>query len=258
MITVPPTPSVVGGGPVVIDTQSPFFLQVHGEWLHLQGVSTGSGLDLERPSDELTSTDGVVTRQQAVRPRRTWELEMTYATGVSIAVLRHAVDVSDVWLLDRDLATQNMLEPRACYGAGSNLLAGGIPLPRFTEATSTMTLLRRGVASYAALWTDAPEGTVVGTATYPGGTQQLLAPAGTTAQRAVVEFTPDADGALLLEAVAGTTGLQVTEDWLPDEWLPGQRIPVQVAVTDPARTLRLLGQHRHGRSDYGVTLREVG
>ncbi|WP_028472961.1 hypothetical protein [Nocardioides alkalitolerans] len=264
MITVPPQRSTVGGGPDVLDTQSPFYLRLFGQWLHLQGISTGSQLKRDRASDAMVSVDGYRTETAAPSGPRTWSMSMSYATPVgTIAALELAsANPGDVWFVDRSLTRQNTLAPADCHGlwapGATVILAGGIPLPVLAADRTVTIPVRAGVTTYAALWTTRPAGTVVGSATWPGGTAALTAPGGTAAQRAEVALTPDADGVLELAAVAGTTGLQVTEDYLPDVWHPGQRMPTQVAVADPARTLQLLGELRHGRASYALEVREVG
>lgn len=253
MIEVPSRPSAYGGG-------SPYHLRVNGHWLPLPRVSFGSGLAAARPSSDMTTLDGTRHRWVAPAGARTWSVALERVTGPEATALRLACEFPDgVLLLDRELAGQNMLAPTACQGRGPTLLAGGVPLRRYDTGRTITTPVRAGVRTYVALWGDgATTPNVVGSASWPGGDGSLVAPPGTTAQRAVLEIVPDADGVLSVIPVLGTTGLQVTEDWLPAEWLPGGRTPCPVAVTDPERTLHTLGQLQHSRASYTVQLLEVG
>lgn len=111
-------------------------------------------------------------------------------------------------------------------------------------------------------FTSAAAGAVVATITHPSGSLNLVAPSGTGDRRAVATFTPAADGAVA-GIVSGAltsrvSGLRLTEGASLGGWLPGQKTPVKVAVSDPEQTLNYLLAGEQGRSDYRVTLREVG
>ncbi|WP_157571815.1 hypothetical protein [Nocardioides alkalitolerans] len=240
-------------------TGAPFALRLFGQWLHLEGIAPGVGVTNGRAVSRMVSVDGVAWDQRAPRGPRSWDVQWEWATKRSVTALTLAADFpDDVWLLDRAAAVANMLDNRACLGTGAVLLAGGTPLPRLTANRVATTMVRGGVATFAALWSTEPAGTVVGAVSWPGGDAQLVAPGGTAAQRAEVAFTPDADGPVTLTAFAGTTGLQVTEDWLPEEWMAGQRTPCRVSVSDPAENLHRMSAGEQALADYSVTLREVG
>ncbi|MDN7120310.1 hypothetical protein INN71_02775 [Nocardioides sp. ChNu-153] len=256
MIVVPPgTPAPN----VVVDTESPLYLRVNDHWLHLNGVEADLQVDTSRGRDMFESLDGFLWWQQAPANKRTWKLDYRWATELAMRALRVAANYpGDVWLLHREHAVANMLAPLDCQGTGAPLLAGGMPLRRFVSATSVTSMVRGGVPTFLGVWTDAAAGTPVGTVTYPGGSAVLEAPAGTTAQRTQVAFTPDVDGLVTATVVAGTTGLQLTEDWMPAEWMPGLRAPCRVAVTDPQRRLNRMEDRSQGRGDYTVEIMEVG
>lgn len=254
-----PSPAPTDLTNVIIPTQAPYYLGLFGEWLHLEGVTPGVDVSTDRATSRMVSVDGCAWEQRAPRGPRSWSLGFEWATERTVAALRVAADSpEDVWLLDRSMAVVNMLAPLDCYGTGAALLADGMPLRRLTIDRTVSTLVRRGVTSFTALWTDADEGEPVGMAYWPGGESPLVAPGGTAAQRASVEFVPDSDGPLTLVAFAGTTGLQVTEDWLPNEWMAGQRMPCRVSVSDPERTVNRMPDRSQALGTYSVTLREVG
>lgn len=241
-------------------TSSPYYLRIFGEWLHVEGVTPGVDVDTERPASRMISVDGVAWEERPARGPRTWSLSFEWATERTMNALRVAAHFpADVWLLDRSMAVVNMLDMPDCLGSGSLLLTNGMPLPRFVAPRAATTMVRRGVATFAALWTDAAEGAPVGTVEWPGGSASLTAPAGTSAQRVVVPpFTPDVDGPLVFTAAAGTTGMQVTEDWLPNEWMGGRRTPCRVSIDDPGQTLNRMNENAQGLSNYSVEIREVG
>lgn len=243
----------------VIAAGSPFWLRLFGEWIQLEGVVPDVSAGTSRLRTAFESVDGVTWEQQAPKHRRSWSLPIPWQSRVATRVLEVAAhSPEDLWLLDRTRAVVNMLRPGDCYGDGTALLADGMPLRRFTAERTVTSLVRRGVETFVGVWTDAAAGTPVATVSWPGGSEVLTAPAGTTAQRASVAVMPSADGDLTITAAAGTTGLQVTEDWLPDEWMAGQGAPCRVVVDDPSGTLHRMNQRSQALGTWSVELREVG
>lgn len=243
----------------VVAAGSPFWLRLFGEWIQLEGVVPDASADAARSRSSFESVDGVSWEQQAPAHRRSWSLEIPWQSRVATRALEVAAhSPEDVWLLDRTRAVVNMLKPGDCYGDGTALLADGMPLRRFTVEQAATTMVRRGVETFVGVWTDAAAGTPVATVSWPGGSEVLTAPAGTTAQRASIAVMPSADGDLTITAAVGTTGLQVTEDWLPDEWMAGQGAPCRVVVDDPSGTLHRMNQRSQALGTWSVELREVG
>lgn len=255
IIVSPPAPK---SAPLA-STKSPFWLMVAGEWIHLEAVTMDATSTPTRARSSFESVDGVTWEQQAPAHRCSWSLSIPWESRVATRALEVAAhSPEDVWLLDRTRAVVNMLRPGDCYGDGNALLADGMPLRRFTAERTVTSPVRRGVETFVGVWTDAAAGTPVATVSWPGGSQVLTAPAGTVAQRASVAFTPDAHGDVTIVAAAGTTGLQVTEDWLPDEWMAGQGVPCRVVVDDPSGTLHRMNQRSQALGTWSVELREVG
>lgn len=256
MIVVPPSAPKTTS---LASAKSPFWLRVAGKWVHLEAVTTDVASSVARARSSFESVDGVTWEQQAPKYRRSWSLSIPWESRVATRALEVAShSPEDVWLLDRTRAVVNMLKPGDCYGDGTALLADGMPLRRFTVEQAAKTMVRRGVETFVGVWTDAAAGTPVATVSWPGGSEVLTAPAGTTAQRASVAVMPSADGDLTITAAAGTTGLQVTEDWLPDEWMAGQGAPCRVVVDDPSGTLHRMNQRSQALGTWSVELREVG
>lgn len=256
MFVVSPEPIAAN---TVVAAGSPFWLRLFGEWVQLEGVVPDTSAGVSRSRSSFESVDGVQWEQQAPAHRRSWSLEIPWQSRVATRVLEVAAHTNeDVWLLDRTRAVVNMLRPGDCYGDGTALLADGMPLRRFTAERTVTSPVRRGVGTFVGVWTDAAAGTPVATVSWPGGSQVLTAPAGTVAQRASVGFTPEAHGDVAIVAAAGTTGLQVTEDWLPDEWMAGQGVPCRVVVDDPSGTLHRMNQRSQALGTWSVELREVG
>lgn len=245
-------------------TQSPFWLRLFGSWVHLEGVTPGVALSPDRPRSELVTSDGFRYAQQAPRAAREWSLAWRHATPAAISALSVAAEApGDVWLLDTAAAVSNMLDPRACYGhsaAAGVIDCGGVPLRAISAGAVVTSVVRGSVTSRLSLWTTAVAGAVVGSFTAPGVTStNLTAPAGTGSRRVEAVFAPAADG-LLSVAVASAvvSGLQLVEGDPAPSWMAGQRTPCKVSASDAERTLNLLPSGGQGRSDYSLTLREVG
>ncbi|WP_447643164.1 hypothetical protein [Nocardioides zeae] len=152
MIVVPTTPSDTPW-PVVQPTNSPYWLRVNGQWVHLDGVRRGSRLQVERDTSDLVTIDGVRQRWVAPAGPRSWRLQLQDATPVAVAALMLACDFpGDVLLVDRDLTTANMLPGPACQGTGPVLLAGGMPLRTFTAPATVSAYARGGVRTYVSVW----------------------------------------------------------------------------------------------------------
>ena len=243
----------------VLPTRSPYWLRVNGHWVHIEGVAPSVDVDTDRPSSTFRPMGGGRLRQIAPIGMRSWSVSSEWASPTTFRMLRLAAQFpDDVWLLDRSMAVANMIDPRDCQGigGGETILAGGMPLLPYGVFKTVKMPVRKGVLTFVSLWSHR-SGTI-GSATYPGGYQVLHCPSGSVAQRAVVSFVPDADGELSMNAHDDTTGLQVTEDFLPDEWMMGERTPCLVAVEDPARTVLRMNSRAQGLGKWSCEIREVG
>lgn len=258
----------------MVANQSPFWIQLNGIWVHLDGVEPGVDTTPNRASSDFTSVDGVRWVQKAMRGPRDWSLSYKYATPEAIAALTVAVDIaSDVLLLDSTLAQANMLTPADCYGTGQTAAVvdcGGVPL-RALDLTSGKTVtasVRSGVTYYARLW-GGTEGAAIGSVAYPGGTQALVAsplwpdtwPDIWPSTGSLAPFTPTSDGTAMITLAAGTvgaSGLMLTQDVPADHFMAGTSMPCRVSVDDPARTVNFAWPTQYAWSDYTVSVREVG
>lgn len=260
-------PIVVGTNPDlsplgVIDRQSPYSLRINGEWVVLGGVVPGSARTIERPRSELVTVDGLRYAQQAPRGAREWSLSLVYAGPAAIAALALAAEAPGaVWLHDDAAARANMLHSPDCYGhdtAAAVLDCGGVPLRALDVGVDVFGTVRGGVTTRLSCWTTEDEDVPIVDLTYPGGSVTVLAPAGVGSRRAEAVFVASADGSVRSTPMAVVSGLQVTEGPGSVMWLAGERSPCPVMVLDPDRVLNLLPSGKPMRSDYSVTLREVG
>lgn len=248
----------------VIPTQSPYWLRINGVWLHLDGVRPGSSRSTVRASSDFKSVDGHLYVQQAPRGSREWSLDWEYASPGSVAAIALAAEApGEVLLFDVASASVNCLAPRDCYGhdpAAPVLdFSGSLPLRAMAAGVSVSTLVRGGAPYSFGVWSSRAVGVEVCALDFPGGTETVLS-AG-VGLRSTATVIADADGDLEV-TMSGTgwagTGLQLVEGDLPQVWLPGDRTPCPIAVGDPDRVLTLLRSGTTGRSDYTVSLREVG
>ena len=258
----------------MLANQSPFWLKINGAWVHLDGVKPGIDLTPNRASSDFTSVDGVRWVQQAPKGPRDWSLSYEYATPDAVAALAVAADIADdVWLLDTTLAQANMLAPADCFGSDPTALVlncGGIPLRALDLSTGkTVTVpVRAGVTYYARLW-GGGEGASVGSVSYPGGSVALTSsalypdtwPDSWPQPEVAAPFTPTADGDATISLSAGTatlSGLMLSQDILPETFMPGTSSPCQVSVGDASRTVNFAWPDQYSWADYTISVREVG
>lgn len=121
-------------------TLSPFWLNLGGQWVHLEGVSPGWSRSPSRPSSEFTSVGGHRHIQVARRVSREWSLNFQYATPEALAALQMAAEEpGPVLLYDETAAAANMLDPRDAAGVRQELPwldCDGVPLRSLVDATS--------------------------------------------------------------------------------------------------------------------------
>lgn len=162
-------------------------------------------------------------------------------------------------LLQSSLSSVTILQPRSQVAAAPRL--------ELTYSVAAADLLmdapiRGGIAHQLSAYTTAPEGASF--MSYNAGTVWVgvLAPSGSGPRFVSTEFTPaaDADLGVIVGGSAGgvTSALRLTEGPHIGRWVPGQKTPCRVSVADRERTLNHLLVGEQGRSDYRVTLKEVG
>lgn len=113
------------------DTQSPFWLELNGEWVHLQGVAPTYPITRERPRSEFISLGGYRYAQQARKAVKSWELSYEYASPEALAALEIAAQFGGVVRLwDEAAAAANAVCPEDVQGSAGTevLMAGDIPL----------------------------------------------------------------------------------------------------------------------------------
>lgn len=248
-----PGPVVPQSVPPVLLTRSPFWLSVNGTWVTIEGTVPTASITPERPRSAITSVDGRRFEQHAPLARRSWAWTIPYAARAHVATVAAAVDSPHpVWLMSDPVSVGNMLPAGSCFGTELPAIdCGGVPLPTFAGGEVVTHRVRGGVPTTLSAWgSSAISGAV--DVTYPGGSTSL----DTIAGQSSVTFTPSADGSLTLTINDPCSGLQLTEGDPQPSWVPGESMPCQVVVDDPADTLLMwaAGAWRH---DYTVTLREV-
>lgn len=111
-------------------------------------------------------------------------------------------------------------------------------------------------------FTDVAAGAPILTYNVGAGAATVNAPAGVGSRPFTATFTPAADAALAGVVTASTTGkvagLRLVEGDATSAWVPGQKSPCRVSISDPDQTLNFLDDGEQGRSDYRVTIQEVG
>ena len=157
-----------------------------------------------------------------------------------------------------------MLAPWATQGTrGVAVLADGVPLKPLAVGAGASVPVRPGVEVRVAVWTAAAAGVPVVSVAHPGGSGNLLAPAGSGMRRtADLAFTPATAGVLSTTVLAGagsvTTALHVYEGEVAlSRWLAGQRSPCRVRVGDVESELAMV-RAGVGYSMASVTIEEVG
>jgi hypothetical protein len=288
----------MSNAPDILDTQSPYWLRLYGQWIHLQGIMPVNDVEPGRAFSELVTVDGYRYEQRAPRGPRTWELPYRYGTAAATAALEAAaydVALNDAasgrtLLLDTNQAKVNMLPPEIAVPSNlSRVLppinAGGVwqrSYPRAGESPVTLhdwaIVVRAGITYTAAVWTTAPAGESV-LVVYPapyGSVPPTIATStggGTPANPELVTITYTAavngEAVVFGDTAAGasdtwsTAGLMFFEgDCPPEHYRHGQRMPVEVSVHDPKITNNLIWRYcdpcKLPREHAVFTINEVG
>lgn len=245
---------------------SPFYLQIGGVWVHLDGVSPVVPITSDRPSSEFVSLGGVRRTQRAASAPRTWaigaeEVDAEFVRWLSLAASGLA---GDVWLYDQAAAQANMLNPLDTIGrdtAQPLVTVDSVPLRSFAASYTLTRKVRQGVMYWLGGWSTQTAAATLGTYNLGAGAVNIGAPAGTGSRRFSTSFTPAADATvtIIITVAAKTSGLRLTEGSVDSlGFLPGENTPCQVSVSDPDRSLSMVYTDRLPQSDYSVVLREVG
>ena len=201
-----------------------------------------------------------------------------YYTSVPAGVLvSSASPVGGVWTFDMDAPTAFEGSDMSLRIVGdavavneivSRTAATAAPILRLTySVTPEPRVVRqhlRAGSYWLTYWTNATEGTQVGTLEADGATQPIVTGAGLGLRRTSVDLsavTADADRDWTITILDSSTyllgGLMLTS--LPaDHYLPGEKTPVRVTVDDPSLTLGSLYSGERGKGQRGTTIREVG
>jgi len=259
--------------------KSGLWLGPYAAMVELDGVQAGVATTTERPTSSRVALSGAQFIRQAPRAPRQWELSLApWGTPDSTIALLHmaaqgCID-GDVWYLDESLARENMLPseftaPRSASSwQGSMDSTTGLPaMPNVPAGQVVQVPVRAGVQYRLSGVTTSASGTVLGTTKLgTAAAVDVVAPSGSGSRWWSVVLTPASSVALavtitassvrnlrLVQAVSGSTFADAATTWQP-----GQGMPCRVQVLDPQRTLQLLLESGHGRSDRSVVLREVG
>jgi hypothetical protein len=252
--------------PEIQETFSPYWLRLHGHWVHLEGVQPENDVVPNRAFSELTTVDGYRYVQRAPRGPRTWNLAYDRATAAATAALEAAAydyNFDDpnmrTLFLDTNDAEVNMVPPDLITSwSNPNFTSGplvfnvgeseGQPiwLPTYDgDGVSSYRALdipvRGGVTYTATAWTTLPSGNVALQISGAAVDSANGAAGATEANphQATIVFTPVADGVVTVETAVGfTAGLMVYEgDCEPNAYRAGRRTPCSIAVLDPALSI---------------------
>lgn len=250
-------------------TRSPFYMLMNGNWIHLEGATPGVPVEVSRPSSSTTSLGGVVRTQRAPKSSRSWALGFMFEDAATMRWLNHAASgmAGDVWLLDRAAAQVNMLDPRDCIGQDATLPlidVEGSQLYALPHLYKFTVKCRAGVTYwFGGTTTFAAAATIAAYQINDEASVPVVASPGTGARAFSTSFTPDVDADVLIQmslvSSAGSTALRLTEGAVDDVgFIPGQKAPCQVSVSDPQYTMNFAYDDALALSDYTVTLTEVG
>lgn len=161
-------------------------------------------------------------------------------------------------------SSESYMYARDTLGGPRLRLTYALPAPTNPTFSATM---RGGQAYTLTGFTDAASGAQILTYTYRtlGGlllSAAVNAPAGTGPRPFTGGFTPAADtifaGVVTASTAGKVAGLRLVEGAATGVWVPGQKTPCRVSVVDPEQTLNFLLDGQQGRSDYRITVKEVG
>lgn len=250
------------------DTQSPFWLELNGEWVHLQGVAPTYPITRERPRSEFISLGGYRYAQQARKASKEWELTYEYASPEALAALEIAAQFGGVVRLwDEAAAAANAVCPEVVQGASSQpvILAGDMPLRAFPRFHNVTLPVKPGETYRLSMWTN---GTSLGNYRVgSGGSAQTMAsPPGTGARRYLsppISVPAGVEEILIslsqLPIAARTSGLMLTlGEGEPCRFISGQCALNTVTVEDPQHNRSMIPRSgAKGYGDWTVTLKEV-
>lgn len=260
----------MSNAPDILDTQSPYWLRLYGQWIHLNGIMPVNDVEPGRAFSELVTVDGYRYEQRAPRGPRTWELPYRYGTAAATAALEAAaydVALNDAasgrtLLLDTNQAKVNMLRPEFPTSVQVDtqraiINAGGVWQPSYSnfspQAVDQFVPVRGGIPYTVAAWT---VGTGGGVAIASEAGAILVSDSGTgigTAEDPEVlsaTYTPATDQTLRVlassaaDSGASTAGAMFYEgDCAPQYYRRGRRMPCEVSVHDPKLTNNLIWRY---------------
>lgn len=240
-----------------------FSLMVGGKWVDLPDVQAGVPVSTERAESAFVSLLGARTIYRAPRASRSWDVRYVWDSPTTVALLAHAASglAGDVWLLDHAAARTNMLKPHQAVGphTGPTISVDGISMGLLPLGTAEVPV-RQGVAYRLSGWTAATEGQLIGTCLVDAVATNIYAPPGAGPRPWSTSRTPAVDGPMtIIAADDQVTALRLVEEPVNHAaFMPGVGTPCRVSVADPAQTMQMLLAGEAPRSDWAITLREVG
>jgi len=249
--------------PEIQETYSPYWLRLHGHWVHLEGIQPENDVVSNRDFSELVTVDGHRYVQRAPRGPRTWNLAYDRATAAATAALESAAydyNFNDpsmrTLFLDTNDAKVNMVPPDL-LSLWRNLNVTSGPLVYNVGESEGQPIwlptydgdgvlgyrivsipVRAGVTYTATAWTTLGTGVVAVqvTGAAAGVANGLNGSTVANPHQATVVFTPVADGTVDVRTTVGfTAGLMVYEgDCAPASYRAGRRTPCSISVQDPA------------------------
>lgn len=217
-------------------------------------VSAGVTVESGRAVSEFVSAGGVRYVQRGRAAPRTWTVgrlwkEPEWARLFTMAA--HGL-LPECWFYDVAAARENMIPAQLAAGSGAGVLVGGLPLGAVPVGQVVRVPVLAGRLYSVSAWQTA-SGPLF-TYRLDGGPVTAVASA---YGRGSASFTPTADSILTITVTgAAISGLRANEGTFDGTFHAGYGTPCKVAVKDPERTLQMLTDHT--RSDYTVTLMEVG
>lgn len=239
----------------------------------------------ERPEASFVTLGGRRVIQRSARAARSWEQSWRLSSASDVAYLTACADGSipgPLYLHTQDAALTNLLPsdvaaPGRMGTVALGSVAGTVPVGMAEGVVPMSGVVQqasagawspiipvRQVSHTLSAWASAAGSALSWRTVNAAGAQvatgMLTAAAVTGGFRASATFTPGATAAgVQVCTPAGSLvvgGLRLTEGAHDPVWLPGVGVP-QVVVGDPQQTLQL-ATATEVRSDYTVTLREVG
>jgi hypothetical protein len=248
----------------VYATRSPYWLQVGGKWVQLEGIAPEVSVGISRPTVTLTTLGNTVYVQQAIRANRVWSVSFSQADAEAGKWLDYAAtNPGAVYLLDRNAAQQNMLDPRETKGSSATTVVvdNGPSMPAFLTTEGFVQKVRGNVPLLLSYTTSRAAGGNVGTYDLGSGPVTFNAPAGSGARRGSVAITPAADGNLTVAwtQASVTTAARLTEGSVDGfGFIEGRTTPCQVMVSDVSANYLRASSTTSPIADQAYTFQEVG